>query len=138
MHSFLALWVTAFVVMARTVCAEQPPNIVYILADDLGYGDLGCYGQTKLTTPHLDQLASQGMRFTRHYAGSTVCAPSRGVLMTGLHTGHGRIRGNGDWVLPDHDTTLPKLLKKAGYQTACFGKYGLGKSTTPIIFTQPS
>jgi len=103
------------------------PNVIFILADDLGYGDLGCYGQTTLSTPNIDRLAAEGMRFTRHYAGNTVCAPSRGVLMTGLHTGHGRIRGNGDWVLPDGDLTLPKVLKQAGYSTACFGKYGLGK-----------
>lgn len=106
------------------------PNIIYILADDLGYGDLGCYGQTTLSTPNIDRLAAEGMRFTRHYAGNTVCAPSRGVLMTGLHTGHGRIRGNGDWVLPDEDLTLPKVLKRAGYSTACFGKYGIGKSNS--------
>lgn len=130
MHAFCLLWIAVFIALVNPVCAAPPPNIIYILADDLGYGDLGCYGQTTLTTPHLDRLASEGMRFTRHYAGSTVCAPSRGVLMTGLHTGHGRIRGNGNWVLPDDDLTLPKLLKQAGYQTAGFGKYGLGKSTS--------
>lgn len=85
-------------VLAETRAGKQekrPPNLIYILADDLGYGDLGCYGQTVLKTPHLDRMAAEGVRFTRHYAGSTVCAPSRCVWMTGLHTGHARIRGNG-------------------------------------------
>src|SRR5262245_18844657 len=74
--------------------ADKPPNIVFILADDLGYGDLGCYGQTRIKTPNLDRMAKEGTRFTQFYAGSTVCAPSRCVLMTGLHTGHNRVRGN--------------------------------------------
>ena len=79
-----------------TRCARQTrkPSIIFILADDLGYGDLGCYGQTKIKTPNLDKLAAEGMRFTSFYAGSTVCAPSRCALMTGLHTGHALIRGN--------------------------------------------
>ncbi len=112
-----------------SVGAAEParPNIVFILADDLGYGDLGCYGQKTLTTPHLDRLAAEGMRFTRHYAGSTVCAPSRCVLMTGLHTGHCRVRGNGPGFIPDSDPTVPKMLREAGYHTACIGKFGLGK-----------
>ena len=94
--------------------------------DDAGYGDFGCYGQKTLRTPNVDRLASEGMKFTRHYAGSTVCAPSRCMLMTGLHTGHSRVRGNGPSHLPDTDLTVPRLLKDAGYQTACIGKYGLG------------
>ena len=85
------------------------PNIIYILADDLGYGDLGCYGQKTLKTPNLDRMAREGMRFTRHYAGSTVCAPSRCVLMTGLHTGHARIRGNGPGQLLPGDVTFAKV-----------------------------
>ncbi len=111
---------------------ESPPNIIYILADDLGYGDLGCYGQEKFATPHLDQLAMDGIRFTRHYSGSTVCAPSRSVLMTGLHTGHTPIRGNqevkpeGQWPMADSVHTLAELLKDAGYVTGAFGKWGLG------------
>lgn len=121
---------TALAAVTMSVAAADKPNIIYILADDLGYGDLGCYGQKMLTTPNIDRLAAEGMRFTRHYAGSTVCAPSRCVLMTGLHTGHSRVRGNGDWHIPDEDMTVPKLLKQAGYTTACFGKYGLGKSKT--------
>jgi arylsulfatase A-like enzyme len=112
--------------------SSPPPNIIYILADDLGYGDLGCYGQEKFATPHLDQLASEGIRFTRHYSGSTVCAPSRSVLMTGLHTGHTPVRGNqevkpeGQWPLADSVITLAEMLKEAGYVTGAFGKWGLG------------
>lgn len=110
----------------------NPPNIIYILADDLGYGDLACYGQEKFSTPHLDQLASAGIRFTRHYSGSTVCAPSRSVLMTGLHTGHTPIRGNqevrpeGQWPMPASVFTLAEGLKEVGYVTGAFGKWGLG------------
>ena len=112
--------------------ASSPPNIIYILADDLGYGDLGCYGQEKFTTPNLDQLAREGTRFTRHYSGSTVCAPSRSVLMTGLHTGHTFIRGNrevkpeGQSPLPASAVTMAELMKDAGYVTGAFGKWGLG------------
>ncbi len=110
----------------------SPPNIIYILADDLGYGDLGCYGQSKFSTPHLDRLAKDGMRFTRHYSGSTVCAPSRSVLMTGLHTGHTPIRGNqevkpeGQSPMPANAITIAELLNEAGYITGAFGKWGLG------------
>jgi arylsulfatase A-like enzyme len=106
--------------------AAQRPNIIYVLADDLGYGDLGCYGQRTLQTPNLDRMAAEGMRFTRHYAGSTVCAPSRCVLMTGLHTGHGRIRGNGPGQLLPDDVTFARLLQKSGYATGAFGKWGIG------------
>jgi arylsulfatase A len=114
-----------------TAGKAKKPNIIYIVADDLGYGDLGCYGQQKFKTPHLDQLAAGGKLFTQHYAGSTVCAPSRSALMTGLHTGHTYVRGNrginqGQYPLPDSARTLPKLLKKAGYVTGAFGKWGLG------------
>jgi arylsulfatase A-like enzyme len=108
---------------ART---QAKPNIIYILLDDAGYGDFGCYGQKTLHTPNVDRLAREGIKFTRHYAGSTVCAPSRATLMTGLHTGHSRIRGNGPSHLPDSDSNVAKLLKSAGYRTACIGKYGLG------------
>ena len=111
---------------AASIYASTPPNIVFILADDMGYGDAGCYGQKTLTTPHMDRMAAEGMRFTRHYAGCTVCAPSRCVLMTGLHTGHCRVRGNGPGFIPDTDLTVPKMLKSAGYATALAGKYGLG------------
>ncbi|NOX56502.1 MAG: arylsulfatase [Planctomycetes bacterium] len=109
--------------------AESPPerpNIIYILADDLGYGDLSCYGQRILKTPNLDRMAAEGLRFTRHYAGSTVCAPSRCVLLTGLHTGHCRIRGNGPGQLRQSDLTFVEVLQRAGYRTGCFGKWGVG------------
>lgn len=124
MKLFCSLAVTLLVSFAT---AADKPNIIYILADDLGYGDLGCYGQKTLTTPNIDRLAAEGMKFTRHYAGSTVCAPSRCVLMTGLHTGHCRVRGNDPWIIPDGDVTVPNLLRGAGYHTACIGKFGLGK-----------
>jgi arylsulfatase A-like enzyme len=108
------------------------PNVVYILADDLGYGDIGVYGQQKIRTPHLDKMAAQGMRFTQHYSGSTVCAPSRSSLMTGLHTGHTPVRGNreikpeGQYPLADSVFTLAEMFQKAGYVTGAFGKWGLG------------
>ncbi len=102
------------------------PNIVFILADDLGYGDLGCYGQKRIKTPRLDRMASEGTRFTDCYAGSTVCAPSRCVLMTGLHAGHARIRGNSRLPLRLEDVTVAEILKQAGYQTGIVGKWGLG------------
>ncbi len=110
--------------------SSRPPNIIFILADDLGYGDLGCYGQREIQTPNLDRMASEGMRFSQAYAGSTVCAPSRGCLLTGLHTGHERIRGNGDFPLHPEDVTVAEVLKKAGYSTAVIGKYGLGDYNT--------
>lgn len=110
----------------------ERPNIIYILADDLGYGDLGCYGQQRFETPHLDRLAAAGIRFTQHYSGSTVCAPSRSALLTGQHTGHTPIRGNlevrpeGQYPLPAETVTLPRMLRDAGYATGVFGKWGLG------------
>jgi hypothetical protein len=106
---------------------DARPNILYILADDLGYGDLGCYGQETLATPHLDRLAAQGMRFTRHYAGNTVCAPSRSALLEGKHTGRTGVRGNLPYHLLDPNAaTLGKALKAAGYDTAVIGKWGVG------------
>ena len=107
---------------------EKRPNIIFILADDLGYGDLGCYGQETVKTPNLDRMAAEGMRFTDHYAGSTVCAPSRCALMTGLHTGHCWIRGNALLPLRPEDVTVAKLLKEAGYTTGIIGKWGLGEA----------
>ncbi len=106
---------------------KQKPNIIYILSDDLGYGDLGCYGQQDIKTPNLDKMAAEGIRFTDHYAGSTVCAPSRCALMTGKHTGHARIRGNATVPLEPEDLTVAELLKKAGYVTGLVGKWGLGE-----------
>ncbi|MBY0586341.1 arylsulfatase, partial [bacterium] len=106
------------------------PNIIFILADDLGYADLGCYGQKRITTPRLDQLAREGTRFTDCYAGSTVCAPSRCVLMTGLHTGHATIRGNSSIPLGPNDVTVARMLNQAGYRTGAVGKWGLGVQGT--------
>ena len=122
--------------------AEKSPNIIYILADDLGYGELGCYGQRIIRTPHLDRMAAEGMRFTQHYAGSPVCAPSRCVLLTGKHTGHAYIRNNGrpqgrphdpesgvfagQNPIPDSEVTIAEALKSKGYSTAAIGKWGLG------------
>ena len=103
------------------------PNIIYILADDLGYGDLGCYGQKNIKTPNLDNLSAEGMRFTDHYAGSTVCAPSRCCLMTGLDTGHALVRGNATVPLGPDDLTIAEVLKPAGYTTGLVGKWGLGE-----------
>ncbi len=120
---------------APTVLAHQatsPPNILLIQADDLGYGDLSAYGQARFATPALDRLAREGIRFTQYYAGSTVCAPSRTALMTGLHTGHTWIRGNGgmpggDVPLRPEDVTMAEVLRDAGYRTAVIGKWGLGQ-----------
>jgi arylsulfatase A-like enzyme len=108
----------------------KKPNIVFILADDLGYGDLGCYGQTKIKTPNIDRLAAEGMRFTQCYAGSTVCAPSRSALMTGQHTGHTRVRGNDAYPLKPEDITVAEVLQKTGYKTGAIGKWGLGLANT--------
>jgi len=111
---------------------EPLPNIVFILADDLGYGDLSCYGQKNFSTPNIDRIAAQGMLFTQHYTGCTVSAPSRSSLMTGLHTGHTPIRGNkgwepeGNWPLPANSFTVGKMLQSKGYTTGAFGKWGLG------------
>lgn len=108
--------------------AARKPNIILILADDLGYGDLGCYGQKRIQTPNIDRLAAEGLRFTQAYAGSTVCAPSRCALMTGFHIGHAYVRGNapGDTPIRPTDLTFTEFLKKAGYRTALFGKWSLG------------
>ena len=105
---------------------SRPPNIVFILADDLGFGDVGCYGQKLIRTPRLDRMAREGMRFTQSYAGAPSCAPSRCVLLTGRHTGHARIRANSDNPLHAEDATLTEALKQAGYRTGVFGKWGLG------------
>lgn len=124
-----------FVVLFIVGCSavgQQRPNVILIMADDLGYGDLGCYGQTRIRTPNIDVLAENGMRFTQYYAGSTVCAPSREVLLTGRHTGHTQIRGNfltddrEDPALPGSAVTIAELLKEAGYRTGIIGKWGLG------------
>jgi uncharacterized sulfatase len=113
---------------------SKKPNIIFILADDLGYGDVGCYGQKQITTPNLDRMAAEGMRFTDAYAGAAVCAPSRCVLMTGMHVGHATIRGNREAAMPgaalaENDITVAQVLKDAGYATGAIGKWGLGETT---------
>lgn len=115
---------------------KRKPNIILFLADDLGYGDLGCYGQKSIKTPQLDRVADEGMRFTDFYSGSTVCAPSRCALMTGYHTGHSRVRGNGIVPLLPEDLTVAEVLKAAGYATAIFGKWGLGEPGTTGVPNQ--
>lgn len=127
---FLALFL--FVVGAALPATAQvkKPNIVFILADDLGYGDLGCYGSAYIQTPHIDALAKSGMQFENFYAGSTVCAPSRATLMTGKHTGHAYIRGNGEVPLRSTDTIIPQLIRHVGYRNGMVGKWGLGQAHT--------
>ena len=111
---------------------DKKPNVVFILADDLGYGDLSCYGQEKFETPNIDQLAQNGMRFTQCYSGTTVSAPSRSCLLTGTHSGHTPIRGNkeldpeGQFPLPEDARTIFHVMQDAGYKTSAFGKWGLG------------
>jgi arylsulfatase A len=115
---------------------DPVPNIVYILADDLGYGDLSCYGQLKFSTPNIDRIAREGMLFTQHYTGCTVSAPSRSSLLTGFHTGHTQVRGNkeykpeGQFPLPASSVTIAEILKSQGYATGAFGKWGLGYINT--------
>ncbi|QDT39928.1 arylsulfatase [Stratiformator vulcanicus] len=136
----LCLAVAAFALPASA--ADRPPNVIFMMADDLGYGDLGCYGNEKIRTPHLDRMAGRGMRFTDHYTGFPVCAPSRCSLMTGYHAGHCYIRGNskapgrpsnyreeiyaGERPIPDETVTLAELFQDADYATAAIGKWGLG------------
>ena len=131
---FIASAACLAAVMTETpaYCQSQSakPNIIFILADDLGYGDVGCYGQKEIKTPNIDRMASEGMRFTSHYSGSTVSAPSRCSLMTGLHTGHCLIRDNAAIALRPEDFTIPELLKEANYTTALIGKWGLGDPGT--------
>ena len=126
---------TAGLGQTQGVTVEQPPNIIFILADDLGYGHLGSYGQDRILTPNLDRLAAEGIRFTQAYAGSTVCAPSRSALMTGRHTGHTTMRSNlgpsGERIpLRAEDVTIAEVLKTAGYATGMIGKWGLGEPGT--------
>lgn len=120
----------------RVGAGGRGPNIVLVLADDLGYGDLGCYGQRRFATPHLDRMAGEGVRFTNFYAGSPICAPSRGALLTGRHTGHARIRWNKDpWISGDR-ATFADILRSRGYATGAFGKWALGLAGTPSAPTQ--
>ena len=133
--------ISSVLTMAMLVAqADRKPNIVFILADDLGYGELGCYGQRKIRTPNIDRLASQGIKFTHHYTGAPVCAPARCVLLTGLHLGHAEIRNNGDskngrkfpgqWPITSGTITIAEALKEGGYVSGGFGKWGLGPTDT--------
>ena len=148
MHKRAFLLLISVVIKLGTICSilltfsfvtakERPPNIILILADDLGYGDLGCFGQKTLKTPRLDMMAKEGMKLTQFYAGCTVCAPSRSVLLTGRHMGRTTVRGNSTQpiVIKPSQHTLASVLKKADYATACVGKWGVG---TPDNFTNPN
>ena len=159
-HIFLIITILLFSGCTRNIKEKGPskPNIIFILADDLGYGELGCYGQELIETPNIDTLAATGMKFTQHYSGSPVCAPSRCVLLTGLHSGHAYIRGNDEWSergmvwdyramiadstlegqrpLPEGTITIGKLLQSAGYKTGMIGKWGLGAPHTGSIPTK--
>ena len=137
----IALSFVFFICVAKNASSAESsvskPNMIFILADDLGYGDLGCFGQKVIQTPRLDQMAAEGMRFTQFYAGNTVCAPSRSVLMTGQHMGHTHVRGNagGDDMLIQslraQDVTVAEILKSVGYATGLIGKWGLGEVDQP-------
>ncbi len=131
----IAFLCNVFIGMLAQIIVTKP-NIIFILADDLGYADIGCYGQQKIETPNIDALAKSGKKFTQYYSGSTVCAPARVSFMTGLHTGHSAVRGNvtfkpeGQFPLPENAKTFVTQLQKVGYNTAAFGKWGLGFNTT--------
>ncbi len=131
-----------FLCLASSLVASERPNIIYILADDLGYADVGCYGGTIIQTPRIDQMRAEGLKLTQHYSGSCMCAPTRSALMTGLHTGHTRIRNNGSHlqkglpVLLDEDVTVAEVLKQVGYATGAIGKWGLGDEGSTGIPTR--
>ncbi|MCX7009174.1 MAG: arylsulfatase [Kiritimatiellaeota bacterium] len=132
-RSFVLALATLLLALPAALCAaEAKPNLIFILTDDLGYAELGCYGQKVIQTPYLDRMAREGLRFTQFYSGATVCAPSRSVLMTGKHHGHTRVRGNAGQANPEAqalragDVTVADVLQKAGYKTALIGKWGLG------------
>lgn len=139
---FLSVVALSFLPLTAPAWAERPPNIIYMLADDLGYGEVGCYGQEIIKTPNIDRLAAEGMRFTQHYTAQAVCAPARCALMTGLHMGHAYVRSNksnderpkneaawqwpGQLPIPADTVTMADILKEQGYATAAYGKWGLG------------
>src|SRR5688572_10436392 len=135
-HFFVAIVAVCMVGISAGRAADKP-NIIFILSDDLAQGDVGCYGQKLIQTPNLDRMAREGTRFTQAYCGTTVCAPSRASLMTGLHTGHSPVRANweiapgeGQLPLPARTVTVAQVLKDAGYATACVGKWGMGMFDT--------
>ena len=141
-HVLTGLVIALALILNTTALAAAAgkPNVILIMADDLGFQELGCYGQTKIRTPHIDKMAAEGMRFTQFYSGSAVCAPSRCTLMTGKHAGHAIVRNNhevkdldpgvygGQFPLPEDELTIAETLKAAGYATGCFGKWGLGRA----------
>ncbi len=135
--AFVAFFAQVFFARSLEAATSERPNLIFIMADDLGYGDLGCYGQQVIQTPRLDQMAAEGLRFTDFYAGNTVCAPSRSVLMTGLHVGHTHVRGNAGGnnslvqSLRDEDVTVAEVLHSASYHNALIGKWGLGEIDQP-------
>jgi hypothetical protein len=139
-HFLLLLSVSLCALGGEPLAAESRPNLIWIMADDLGYGDLGCYGQKVIKTPRLDRMAAEGMRFTHFYAGATVCAPSRSVLMTGLHHGHTRVRGNAGkdnpaaQALKLGDVTVAAALQKAGYapRSSANGASAMSVRLTPV------
>ena len=114
----------------------KKPNIIYILADDAGIGDFGCYGGKHIKTPHIDKMAEEGMRFTNHYSGAASCAPSRSTLMTGMHLGHCYVRSNGGTAIRDQEVTVAEILKNEGYSTGCVGKWSLGDPGTSGVPTK--
>jgi arylsulfatase A-like enzyme len=135
--SILVLFGIACTTQRAGKTTNAPPNIIFIMADDLGYGDVGFNGQTKIKTPALDRMANEGIVFTNHYSGSPVCGPSRSCLLTGTNTGHTRVRGNPNWttsgadvVLLEEDVTVAEELKRAGYNTAIMGKWGMDEAGT--------
>lgn len=134
---WLATLVTAWGGATTAAAATERPNLIFVLSDDLAQGDVGCYGQKLIQTPHLDRIAREGTRFTQAYCGTTVCAPSRTSLMTGLHTGHSPVRANweiaageGQLPLPPETVTVAQILHSAGYATGCAGKWGMGMFDT--------
>ncbi len=137
--ALVALAALGALTQTRSPAADRPPNVVFVLADDLGHGDLGCFGQKLIKTPCIDRLAAEGVKFTQAYAGETVCAPSRATLMTGQHNGHTFIRGNkeiqpeGQVPMPADTVTVAHVMKRAGYATGIVGKWGLGKPDSESV-----
>ncbi|MBD3675919.1 MAG: arylsulfatase [Planctomycetaceae bacterium] len=131
MKSIVSILCLFFIAISHQTTSAAPPNVIYILADDAGIGDFGCYGGKIIRTPNVDRLSAEGLKFTQHYSGSTVCAPSRSVLLTGQHTGHTRVRGNGKGAhLLDEDVTIGEVMQQAGYVTGAMGKWGVGEANT--------
>lgn len=137
MYRILPLYLLLTALGGLCAGADDRPNIIYIMADDLGYGDLGCYGQQTILTPHIDRMAAEGMRFTDHYAGHTVCRPSRLVLWSGQHVGHTGLIGNRPRSLTSQEPTVAKLLQQAGYATGGVGKWSLGNVNDPQDIDNP-